>query len=311
MAFRSYTGDVFVPIGVVDVQITYNNKKSTEELYVVNSKHSALLGRVWIRHLGIKFTDAELGNEKGDNYAIFEVRPADEILKNNPEIFKQQVGCIPDSMCSLELQKGAKPVFVRERQVPFALREKVELELNSLERDGIISKVNTSNWGSPLVVIPKPDGNVRLCVDYKIGVNPQLEPAHYPIKRIDEIFNTLKNSTYFCKIDLYKAYLHVRVDEDSKQIQTISTHRGVYQMNRLSFGIKTAPSEFNRVLDQILQGLEGTISYFDDIIIHGATINECECRLIKCLEVLQTNQLHVNRNKSVHPPRMSSLAGVL
>lgn len=201
-------------------------------------------------------------------------------------------------MCSLKLQKGAKPVFVRERQVPFALREKVELELDiGLERDGIISKVNTSNWGSPLVVIPKPDGNVRLCVDYKIGVNPQLEPAHYPIKRIDEIFNTLKNSTYFCKIDMYKAYLHVRVDEDSKQIQTISTHRGVYQMNRLSFGIKTAPSEFNRILDQILQGLEGTISYFDDIIIHGATINECECRLIKCLEVLQTNQLHVNRNK--------------
>lgn len=66
-----------------------NNKKSTEELYIVNSKHSALLGRVWICHLGIKLTDAELGNEEGDNYAIFEVRPVDEILKNYPEIFKQ------------------------------------------------------------------------------------------------------------------------------------------------------------------------------------------------------------------------------
>lgn len=140
------------------------------------------------------------------------------MIKNFPDIFEQKVGCIPNLSCSLKLQKGAKPVFVKERQVPFPLREKVEPELDTLEKDGIITKVNTSNWGSPLVVIPKPDGNVRLCVDYKIGVNPQLEPAHYPIKRIDEIFNTLKNSKYFCKLDLFKAYLHVNMEEESRQI---------------------------------------------------------------------------------------------
>ncbi|XP_055903972.1 uncharacterized protein K02A2.6-like [Eupeodes corollae] len=171
-------------------------------------------------------------------------------------IFEQRVGCIPNVVCSLKIKEKTKPIYVREREVPFALREKVEKELDELENDGIISKVNTSDWGSPLVIIPKPDGKVRLCVDYKVGVNPQLETAHYPIKRIDELLNQLRNSKYFCRLDLYKAYLHVLVDEESKQVQTISTHRGTYRMNRLSFGIKTAPSEFNRILDQILQGLE-------------------------------------------------------
>ncbi|XP_055910620.1 uncharacterized protein K02A2.6-like [Eupeodes corollae] len=176
--------------------------------------------------------------------------------RNNQGIRQQRVGCIPNVVCSLKLKEKTKPIYVREREVPFALREKVEKELDKLESDGIISKVNTSDWGSPLVIIPKPDGKVRLCVDYKVGVNPQLETAHYPIKRIDELLNQLRYSKYFCRLDLYKAYLHVLVDEESKQVQTISTHRGTYRMNRLSFGIKTAPSEFNKILDQILQGLE-------------------------------------------------------
>lgn len=106
------------------------------------------------------------------------------------------------------------------------------------------------DWGSPLVFIPKPDKKVGLCVDYKIAVNPQLESAHYPNRRIDDILNNLRNSTYLCRLDLYKAYLHVQVDDETKRIQAISTHRGIYKINRLSFGIKTAPSEYNRILEK-------------------------------------------------------------
>lgn len=70
-------------------------------------------------------------------------------------------------------------------------------------------------------------------------------------------------------------------------------------MNRLSFGIKTAPSEFNRIIDQVLSGLEGVSSYFDDIIIHGKTKDEFQQRLINTLERLQQYNLHVNAAKSV------------
>ncbi|XP_067636959.1 uncharacterized protein K02A2.6 isoform X1 [Eurosta solidaginis] len=296
IAFRVYTDDVFVPIGVVTVDVKYKNRKSKEDLYIVSSKRTALLGRVWIRHLKINLHEIDDDSSKND-ISHNNINSISEIEQQFSEIFEERVGCISDLVCSLKLRQGAKPVFLKERPVPFAIREKVERELDNLERDGIITKINTSNWGSPLVVIPKPDGNVRLCVDYKVAVNPQLETAHYPIKRVDEIFNSLKNSKYFCKLDLYKAYLHVRVDDDSKEVQTISTHRGTYQMNRLSFGIKTTPSEFNRILDQILQGLEGTVSYFDDIIIHGATLKECEEHLIKCFERLNKYQLHVNKRK--------------
>ncbi|XP_055924024.1 uncharacterized protein K02A2.6-like [Eupeodes corollae] len=191
IGFRSYTGEIFAPIGKVEVQVQYQDTVSNEEMYIVPSKYAPLIGRVWIRHLNI-----------------------------NLQTIDQPTRTVKNEICTID------------------------------------SVTEQMNKYSPLVIIPKPDGKVRLCVDYKVGVNPQLETAHYPIKRIDELLNQLRNSKYFCRLDLYKAYLHVLVDEESKQVQTISTHRGTYRMNRLSFGIKTAPSEFNRILDQILQGLE-------------------------------------------------------
>ncbi|CAL1299051.1 unnamed protein product [Larinioides sclopetarius] len=185
------------------------------------------------------------------------------------KVFEQKVGCVPNFTINLKLRNGAKPSYTPSRNVPYALREQVNKELDSLEAAGIISKSVTSDWGSPLVVIPKRDGTLRLCVDYKVGVNDLLMNVNYPIKKIDEVFNNLRDSKYFCKLDLFKAYLHLQTDEESSIIQTISTHRGTYKMNRLSFGIKTAPAEFNRVIDQILNGLPNTIAYFDDIVVHG------------------------------------------
>jgi len=297
--FRSYTHGIFEPLGAVQVPVRYKNIECTEIVFIVADTFTPILGRTWIRHLHINLS--EIDNVK--KFSNTEVNAVDasnivnDIINRFSDIFEPKVGRIPNFTCSLKLREHSKPVFLKAREVPFALRDKVDTELQVLERDGIITKVDCSDWGSPLVVIPKQDGTVRLCVDYKVAVNPQLQTAHYPIPRIDEILNSLRNSKIFCTLDLYKAYLHVAVDDDSKIIQTISTHRGTFQVNRLSFGIKTAPSEFHRILDQILTGLNGVTTYFDDIIIHGKTFSECQEHLIACLERLQKYNLHVNKSK--------------
>nr|XP_042894766.1 uncharacterized protein K02A2.6-like [Parasteatoda tepidariorum] len=210
------------------------------------------------------------------------------------------------------MRDGAKAIFTREHDDPYALRDRVNKELDSLEADGIISSVPASDCGSPLVVIPKPNSGVRLCVDSKCGVNERLIQSNHPVRRIDDVLHSLRNSRYFCKLDLFKAYLHLKVDEDSSMIQTISTHRGTYRMHRLSFGIKTAPSEFNRILSQILKGLPKTESYFDDIIIHGETLQECTENLEACLQRLSDYDLHINKqNDRVLVPFDPSLPIVL
>ncbi|UYV77120.1 K02A2.6-like [Cordylochernes scorpioides] len=301
IVFRSYTGNVFNSLGKVEVQVEFKDRTSIEELFIIPNNYDPLLGRTWIRHLKINLEEIDQENlNQIKELKVSSINDDYDIEKEFPEIYTQKVGCVPDFLITLQLRQGAKPSFTPERNVPYALREKVEKELDTLEAEGIISKAATSDWGSPLVVIPKGDGTVRLCVDYKVGVNDQLVNASYPIKRIEDVLNSLKDSKYFCRLDLYKAYLHLRTDEESSIIQTISTHRGTYRMNRLSFGIKTAPAKFNRVIDQILQGLNKTISYFDDILVHGKSKQECKENLFACLERLRAYDLHLNKNKCIY-----------
>ncbi|KAI5731396.1 hypothetical protein M8J77_009366 [Diaphorina citri] len=298
LAFRSYTGNIIKPRGKVSVNVQYKDKEMMGELHIVPDGHDALLGRQWIRALQIELNQIDQHVENRCPVApAYQIKSIDDIIQRFPKVFEEKIGCVPNFQVSLQLRKDVKPVFTKERSVPYALLDKVEKELDSLEAEGIISPVATSDWGSPLVCIPKPDGGVRLCVDYKCGVNEKLVQANHPIRRIDDVLHSLRNSKYFCKLDLYKAYLHLKVDETSEQIQTISTHRGTYIMHRLSFGIKTAPSEFNRILCQILKGLVKVEAYFDDIIVHGKTIEECTNNLISCLQRLTEYDLHVNKKK--------------
>ncbi|UYV76293.1 hypothetical protein LAZ67_13003282, partial [Cordylochernes scorpioides] len=301
IVFRSYTGNVFNSLGKVEVQVEFKDRTSIEELFIIPNNYDPILGRTWIRHLKINLEEIDQENlNQIKELRVSSINDDYDIEKEFPEIYTQKVGCVPDFLIMLQLIQGAKPSFTPERNVPYALREKVEKELDTLEAEGIISKAATSDWGSQLVVIPKGDGTARLCVDYKVGVNDQLVNASYPIKRIEDVLNSLKDSKYFCRLDLYKAYLHLRTDEESSIIQTISTHRGTYRMNRLSFGIKTAPAEFNRVIDQILQGLNNTISYFDNILVHGKSKQECKENLFACLERLRACDLHLNKNKCIY-----------
>ncbi|KAK9752035.1 Reverse transcriptase (RNA-dependent DNA polymerase) [Popillia japonica] len=292
--FRSYTRDVFVPDGKITVNAELNGNTIKDDIYIVPKDYDAILGRVWIRKLYINLLHIDQQNQRPsmESNAVSNINEVDEIITQYADIFEEKIGCVPNYKVNLKLREKAKPIFHREREIPYALFSRVEKELDSLEEAGIMTKTDTSDWGSPLVVIPKADGGVRLCVDYKVGINERLMDAHYPIRKTN-----LHNSRYFCRLDLYKAYLHLQVDDQSSEIQTISTHRGTYKMNRLSFGIKTAPSEFNRIIDQVLRDVQKTEKYFDDIVVHGSTKEECEENLVKCLDQLRKFDLHLNRRK--------------
>lgn len=313
IGFRSYTQNVFVPDGKINVNVDYKGKSIRDEIYIVPEEYGALLGRIWIRRLEINLNEIDRQHSTDTStHSIKNVNEIENIIAEYPDVFEEKIGCVQNYKVTLKLRSNATPVFHREREIPYAIFDRVEKELNTLETAGIITKAETSDWGSPLVVIPKTDGGVRLCVDYKIGVNERLISSHYPIRKIDDILNSLRNSRYFCRLDLFKAYLHIPVDEKSSEIQTISTHRGTYRMNRLSFGIKTAPSEFNRIIDQILRDIPKTESYFDDIIIHGETREECKANLTACLNQLRKYDLHLNRRKcSLFQERIEFLGHII
>lgn len=297
--FRACNQATFKPLGFTTVTVKYNETESREVLFVVPDEFPALLGRPWIRRLNIHLSDLDNVNTVDAPQETEEELNAfvKHITGKYAPTFQQKVGKIPKVQAKLELRPNAKPIALKARNMILALKKPVEEELTRLESEGIISKVETSDWASPLVVVPKPNNQVRLCVDYKTTVNTQIEMDHYPLPRISETLDSLVASRYFCKLDIYKAYLHIEVDNESAKIQTIVTHKGTFKMNRLSFGIKVAPAIFHRIFEQIFADLPGVTSYFDDILVHATSLKTCKEYLLKCLDRMQQNDIHVNIEK--------------
>ena len=150
------------------------------------------------------------------------------------------------------------------------MKSRVEEALDQLEADGVLEKVTHSDWAALIVTVPKRDGSIRVvCGDYKVTVNPVLDVDKYPLPRPEDIFATLAGGKMFITLDLFHAYNQLILDEESRKYVVVNTHRGLYRYIRLRFGIASAPALFQRVMDQILQGMEKVTCYLDDILITG------------------------------------------
>ena len=100
--------------------------------------------------------------------------------------------------------------------------------MDSLEQQGILEKLSTSDWAAPIVVVPKKDGRFRICGDYKVTINQVLAVEQYPLPKPDELFATLARGKIFSKLDLSQAYLQLQLDDASIPYVTINTHQGLY-----------------------------------------------------------------------------------
>ncbi|VDI40351.1 Hypothetical predicted protein [Mytilus galloprovincialis] len=116
------------------------------------------------------------------------------------------------------MKDNVKPVFMKARPIPYALRPKVEQELDRLEEEGIITKVPTSEWATPIVPVVKKSGGVRICGDFKVTINQQLQVDQYPLPRIDDIFASLSGGEKYSKIDLRQGIFTARDERRIKEV---------------------------------------------------------------------------------------------
>ncbi|XP_018395382.1 PREDICTED: uncharacterized protein K02A2.6-like [Cyphomyrmex costatus] len=209
------------------------------------------------------------------------------------------LSAIKGLQAKLFLKSDASPVFIRARPVPFKLLPLVEKELDALEGAGIISKVATSKWATPIVPIVKSNGQIRICGDYKSTVNPQLLVDDHPLPTVDELFAKLANGLTFSKIDLKQAYLQLEIAPEHRECLTISTCKGLYQVNRLMYGIASGPTVWQREIENILQGIPGVAIFFDDIVITGETDKLHFDRLDEVLKRLHQYNIRINVEKSM------------
>ena len=211
--------------------------------------------------------------------------------------FSPGVGTLKHIKGSVTVNSDAKPVFLKARTVPYSLRTKVEQELEKLQNDGIIEPISHSNWATPIVPAIKKNGNVRLCGDYKVTVNPVMCVDQYPLPKIEDIFATLAGGKKFSKLDLTQAYHHMELDEATQNLLVINTHKGLFKYKRLPYGIASAPALWQRAIEQVLQNIPSTQVIIDDIIVTGCNDTEHLHNLKLVMDRLLSYGLHVNLDK--------------
>ncbi|CAH4038755.1 unnamed protein product [Pieris brassicae] len=187
-----------------------------------------------------------------------------QLYKNS--VFKSNLDKILNYKGHFNLKENTQPIFIKPRRIPYTLKTKVDEEIERLCKLGVITKVDHSEWGTPVVPVVKPNGSIRLCGDYKVTLNKVILDEQYPIPMIEDIFAEMNGDKLFCTLDITQAYLNMVMDDESAMLQTLSTHKGTYKVNRIMFSVKVAPCLWQRFMDRLLQGLEGVKCFFDDII---------------------------------------------
>ena len=311
ITFSAYGGHKFAAIGKFPCTVKLNGQTQKLDLIVVKEGSVALFGRAWFNKLRLNWAEIHAVKAAADVNDVTRPAPSptttglkvtssarlQSVLDTYSDVFGEGIGKLKGFKAKLNVPSDAVPKFCKARNVPFSLKEPVKKELENLERQGIIVPVTYSDWATPIVPVPKPNRGVRICADFKVTINPVLKADQYPLPRIDDIFSTLAGGEKFSKIDLRQAYLHYEVEQESQKFLTINTEHGLFRYTRLLYGVKDAPSKWQRAIEQVLAGIPNVKVIIDDMIITGRNDDEHFATLRKVLQRLRDHNLRANLKK--------------
>lgn len=299
--YRAYGGTQIGIIGECIASIAYRGTEKRITVVVTDVEAPPLLGRNFLRAFGFQLTQNDQINSI-DSIDISNANTSfiiDSIKREFSALFDGKLGKFNVCEISLPIDEHAKPVFFKPRPIPFAWKSKIETNLRDLVEKGVLEQVDNSAWGSPIVPVPKPDGSLRCCGDYKITINRFLSDFKYPLPLIEEIFASLQGGQLFSKLDMTAAYNQFCLDEKSQLLCTWSTHMGTFKMKRLPFGVKPAAALFQKHMENLLMGINGVVVYQDDITVTGKDFKEHLFNLKAVLKKLSDAGLKLNGNKCV------------
>ena len=275
-----------------------------------------LLGRDAILEMGIDVTSLMANSNATDSnkcnvHAVSDsLQPDKELQKacqqlctEFPDVFKPELGCLKDFQLEVKFKPDAKPVFCKPRTVPFAIQEDLNQAYDAGIAKGVWKPTDFNSYGTPVVPVRKAllpgqtKAKLRVCGDYSVSVNQQLEEHRHPLPLPEDLMRKLGGGCGFTKIDLADAYNQIMLATESQKRLALSTHRGVLLQLRLPFGIQSAPGYFQQIMDQLTSDLTGVAVYLDDILVSGANSQEHLQNLRALLKRLDEKGLRCNLDK--------------
>ena len=257
---QTYSKEPLPVVGMRNVHVTYEGQEANLPLVVVKGNGHTLLGRNWLGSIRLDWGKIHYIPCTG----------LQSLLEKYKEVFHDILGSFKGRPAKIEVDPEATPRFCKARTLPYAMREKVEQEIDRLLAEGIIEPIEYADWAAPVVAVLKSDRkSVRLCGDFRMTVNLVAKLHRHPIPRVEDLFATLQGGKKFTKLDLSQAYQQLPLHPDSRKYVVVNTHKGLFQYTRLPYGISSAPGIFQKEMDNLLAGIPGVIVYLDDILVTG------------------------------------------
>uniref|UniRef100_A0A0N5BKC6 RNA-directed DNA polymerase n=1 Tax=Strongyloides papillosus TaxID=174720 RepID=A0A0N5BKC6_STREA len=271
--------------GAVDVIVGTNILKNSKRLKTILFQ---LLENNEVNAITISDKESESSIKKLLN--SYNILPKDDIIKPSK--------VIPEIEITVN---DVKPVVMKNRPIPFTLFKTINNQVQEMIKSNIV-ETSSSPYNSAIVPIKKPDGSIRLCIDYRL-VNQKIKYEDRPLPHITSMFYHMYKKKVFTTIDLYKGYYQLRLNKNSRELTAFSFNGHKLQFKVLPFGLSLAPGLFNSIIFNILEPLmkkypNSIYLYIDDILIATESIAENIMILKNVFELLQTNDLKININKS-------------
>ncbi|MCG8046730.1 MAG: RNase H-like domain-containing protein [Candidatus Thiodiazotropha endolucinida] len=281
-------------------------KISTAVFYVIGGNHDSLLSYDTSVQLDIL---PEINSVQETNIDSSDGN-VKNLVRQYSELF-QGIGKLKDTKIKLHIDETVQPVAQHHRRIPFHMREKVEKELERLESLDIIEKVDgPTDWVSPIVIAPRKNGDIRICVDMR-KANEAIKRERHITPTIDDITANLNGAKVFTKIDMNNGFHQCELSQESRNITVFSTHVGLRRYKRLNYGISASPEIFNNEVRKALDGLSGCINISDDIIVYGKDQQDHDRNLQAVFERLKYKNLTLNKSKCLFSQKQVKFFGYI
>lgn len=285
---REVSRNVLPVVGYFIAELSHHNseKKCKGKIYVLNVNCNNLLSRDLCNELNLIKRVNEISNNSNCN----------DLVSKYKTVF-QGIGRLP-GVHKLTVDESVPPVVRSSRKIPIKLRPRLREELDRLHELGIIEPVDEpTDWVSSIVLVEKPDGKLRLCIDPQ-NLNKAIKRSHFQLPTLDEVTANLSGAKYFSHLDASKGFYMIVLDDYSSKLCTFATPFGRWKFLRLPFGICSASEVFHNAMVKIFS-MEGVECFIDDLLVYGRTKEEHDSRLEAVLQRALDNGVRFNKEKCV------------